>query len=504
MVQNSDWSWEEHVLALEFYMRNPSSPPSKTSSEIAELSATLWRLGELTGASMNEKFRNPNGVYMKLMNFRRLDPSFQSQGKSGLAAGSMGEEEVWDRYSNDLEGLQAEAQAIRERVASGATGSLSAPSGSGEVSAEAFQNAFALFQEEVAIAQKGAPFQTFQDGVAAAWEDYKPRLREYALELLDSASWTEEMIGSGRIVDATIAAVEIQDTSKNITNNLVFWQNRFGHASRDHRALLEAQQSKLSLQPLERRIFDLFRNDSSEGHIFEELAELTGRKYPLLAYLFFLKDINRFMPIQPTGFDAAFKQLGVPLRTVRNCSWENYCSYNATLAALQNRLRSIDSLPIVRLVDAHSFCWLLVKLPEKRNNSSRLAQDPGRVIGGKEKSILAIRYSIKETVRRSNGQSAQTNVKNKELRMSDDELDQLIKDLMALQDGRCALTGIPFNFHGEGANKNLLPSPDRIDSDGHYEHGNLQLVCQFVNFWKGASDNTEFAELLDLVRRQAT
>jgi hypothetical protein len=55
-------------------------------------------------------------------------------------------------------------------------------------------------------------------------------------------------------------------------------------------------------------------------------------------------------------------------------------------------------------------------------------------------------------------------------------------------------------FHGPDAEKNLLPSLDRIDSDGHYEEGNLQVVCQFINFWKGASDNEEFKRLLMLVR----
>jgi hypothetical protein len=46
----------------------------------------------------------------------------------------------------------------------------------------------------------------------------------------------------------------------------------------------------------------------------------------------------------------------------------------------------------------------------------------------------------------------------------------------------------------------LKPSLDRINSDGHYERGNLQVVCQFVNFWKGATENEEFQRLLALLR----
>lgn len=63
-------------------------------------------------------------------------------------------------------------------------------------------------------------------------------------------------------------------------------------------------------------------------------------------------------------------------------------------------------------------------------------------------------------------------------------------------------TGIPFQFHGGDADKNLVPSLDRKDSNRHYKDGNLQVVCQFVNFWKSDSDNEMFARLLMLVRNQ--
>ena len=68
-----------------------------------------------------------------------------------------------------------------------------------------------------------------------------------------------------------------------------------------------------------------------EGATFDHLSELTGAKYPLLAYLFFLKDMDRFMPIQPTTFDCAFRDLGIDLVTVRNCSWENFQRFNTAL-----------------------------------------------------------------------------------------------------------------------------------------------------------------------------
>ena len=45
-----------------------------------------------------------------------------------------------------------------------------------------------------------------------------------------------------------------------------------------------------------------------------------------------------------------------------------------------------------------------------------------------------------------------------------------------------------------------IPSLDRIDSDGHYESSNVQLVCRFINLWKQAADDAEFRRVIMLVR----
>ena len=332
----------------------------------------------------------------------------------------------------------------------------------------------------------------------AVWEGYKPHLRDHALGLLLPDAWTETQIGSGAILQRTIGAIEIQD-SHGLTNNLVFWQNRFGHASRDHYALLEAVSNANLRRELERHLFALYRGDSDEGTTFDHLSELTGAKYPLLAYLYFLKDMDRFMPIQPTTFDHAFRDLGLDLVTVRNCSWENFQRFNTALSEVRQALAAMDGLTKVRLIDAHSFCWMLAKqLKDEGGKKDR--RDAGRVLSGRETSIIEMRHSVENTVRNANGQLGERIVKNKELRMTTAELEKLLGSLLDLQGHRCALTGIPFHFAGPDADKNLRPSVDRIDSNGHYEHGNLQIVCQFVNFWKSDSDNEEFKRLLMLVR----
>jgi 5-methylcytosine-specific restriction protein A len=57
----------------------------------------------------DEKYRNPNGVYMKLCNYLRYDPTYKGK---GLAAGSKLEKEIWDSYSDSREELHRTAKII--------------------------------------------------------------------------------------------------------------------------------------------------------------------------------------------------------------------------------------------------------------------------------------------------------------------------------------------------------------------------------------------------------
>lgn len=374
---------------------------------------------------------------------------------------------------------------------------------SAAIDPRAFNQAFTRFQ--LLITEKsGRAFASFGDGLAHDWESYKPRLRDYALGLLRAGEWSEADLGSGKILNNMIEAIEIQDSRIKLTNNLVFWQNMYGHANRDHRALLEATSNPKLRREIESLLFGLFRGGADEGETFDQLRDRTGAKYPLLAYIFFLKDMDRFMPIQPTGFDRAFRALDIYFSTLLQCGWQNYSTYNLTLGALRPLIKEVTGLPNVRLVDAHSFCWIFSKLLKLELEGAIIrsvgGKDEGRYLGGREKSIIAMRLSVENTVKNANGQIIQRIQKNKELRMTTIELEKLIASLLDLQDNRCALTGIPFNFIGPDADKKLLPSLDRIDSAAHYEAGNLQVVCQFINFWKADSDNAEFQRLLMLVR----
>jgi 5-methylcytosine-specific restriction protein A len=123
-ARNPPWTRDELILALELYMRNPVSPPSKSSVEVQELSATLNKLGVALGFAENNKFRNANGVYMKMMNFRRFDPEYTATGKVGLTRGNRDEKEVWREFSQDKARLVNVAHAIRQAITLPSEGTL--------------------------------------------------------------------------------------------------------------------------------------------------------------------------------------------------------------------------------------------------------------------------------------------------------------------------------------------------------------------------------------------
>ncbi len=56
-------------------------------------------------------------------------------------------------------------------------------------------------------------------------------------------------------------------------------------ANRDHRVLLEAVSNADLRFDLEQLLFGLYRGEADLGATFDRLSELTGAKYPLLAYL---------------------------------------------------------------------------------------------------------------------------------------------------------------------------------------------------------------------------
>jgi hypothetical protein len=97
------------------------------------------------------------------------------------------------------------------------------------------------------------------------------------------------------------------------------------------------------------------------------LIKIIHQKYNLIAYLFFIKNNQIYLPIKPVHFERAFKRLNINLPLVNKCSWENYRMYLTINNSIKEFLIS-KGIEDVRLVDAHSFLWLLSSFNEIDNS----------------------------------------------------------------------------------------------------------------------------------------
>lgn len=113
------WTREEIILAMDFYIKTGADHgapiPGQSSAEIIQLSELLQELGAYPPERQGGKYRNPNGVYLKLMNLRAI----QARGEHGMNAYSRLDAAVWREYVDVHERLHAEAAAIRHRLHDG-------------------------------------------------------------------------------------------------------------------------------------------------------------------------------------------------------------------------------------------------------------------------------------------------------------------------------------------------------------------------------------------------
>ena len=170
-------------------------------------------------------------------------------------------------------------------------------------------------------------------------EDYKRGIALRAHETLNPESWEESEIGSGSIGARVIKAVQ-----KHI--NLI---GRFQVTAFSDKV----QESGSAAEQL---LFDLYHERKEQG-CFERICELFGKKYDLIAYLYFVLDPNRYLPIRPTIFDEIFKKLGISLQTSGRCSWDNYQEFLNTVAEVRGLMREYYQQEDIDMLDAHSFLW---------------------------------------------------------------------------------------------------------------------------------------------------
>lgn len=118
-----DWTREQHIVALDFYLRHREKMPSVGSDDIRKLREIIQAIGRAVGHKVEGTYRNAAAVYAELWIFRDLDPAYRSTGRRGLPGASHIAREVWNEFANDpKEGASLAAVIISElnNIAAGA------------------------------------------------------------------------------------------------------------------------------------------------------------------------------------------------------------------------------------------------------------------------------------------------------------------------------------------------------------------------------------------------
>lgn len=183
-------------------------------------------------------------------------------------------------------------------------------------------------------------------GFLAKAESYKARIAREAREMLKIPEWDESWIGTGKIAERICKAMDM-------SGNLVFPPNKMNF--KDH---FDVERSEYDSNS-ERAIYNIYCG-KNEKEAFEYAAKVFGKKYPTLAYLFFIKDDNRFLPTSPDNFDKSFKRLQIDYSMTGKCSWDSYCQFIEIIREVGRVMpQYMDLAHDVRLIDAHSFVWIL-------------------------------------------------------------------------------------------------------------------------------------------------
>lgn len=109
-MRSPKWQRDELILALDLYFRFNPLHISKEHEEVKLLSDILNKLPIHDIKPEQNKFRNQNGIYMKLCNFLSCDPEYEG---TGLKSVSKLDVIIWNEFSNDINRLHSLANSIR-------------------------------------------------------------------------------------------------------------------------------------------------------------------------------------------------------------------------------------------------------------------------------------------------------------------------------------------------------------------------------------------------------
>ena len=239
-----------------------------------------------------------------------------------------------------------------------------------KINEERFFNCLEQFRIKILEKQKAlykSASLSFSEGYLREQEWYKHDIFEKSQEILDLLSWTEDDIGTGFIAEKIIEIFHVEVSGNK--QNIIDWRD------------IERAEEIIQKHPKRAGAFfyELFCKENDEKS-FKSAVELFGKRYPVITYLFFIKDKEKYVPVRPNRFQSRFEKLGITTDSLSSCSWENYQEFLEIIRWVQKAVEPVFSN--ISLLDAHSFIWMIWMLELDEDTNESAEADEGAVLIG--------------------------------------------------------------------------------------------------------------------------
>ncbi|MEI7502279.1 MAG: HNH endonuclease [Paludibacter sp.] len=254
------------------------------------------------------------------------------------------------------------------------------------VSTDRLEVAFADFVSFIKN-EKNENFTTFKNllflDTPDEGENYKYQVYNEGREKLDSKRWVIEDIGTGKIHDNTTDALKVK--SNNLVNDFRL-KEKFAQIS--------------DIIDIEQILFDFYKSKILDSVSFAKFIDF-GIPYNVIAYFFFLKEKNKYLPISQRRFDEIFQIIGiVDFKTDGQKSYDNYINFCDIIKQVQYFLKTKDKE--TTLIDAHSFLWILGMMnanPVKKTIRTKEKESNIKVIKKEEEKVEIVQSNGTELIK---------------------------------------------------------------------------------------------------------
>lgn len=208
----------------------------------------------------------------------------------------------------------------------------------------------------------------FHSGWLSEQEGYKRYIWHEAQKILKCNEWLENDLPGHDITNRVLKCMDIKiETGE--PQNLLDYRYKI-----HYKEILEERPQEV--EDLIRRIYC----SPDEEQAFRQGCALFGKRYPLMAFLFFLKGEGsnpagtiRYLPVSPRNMKSRFARLGIQSKCLSKCTWENYQEYLRIFDDVQKRLQEQLNLDVEK-IDAHSLVWTTWILDDNAYSMSETAR----------------------------------------------------------------------------------------------------------------------------------